>query len=165
MFNTIFNFCKKTKDIEFEIFRVVAGFLVSYLCEFAGNLEDRHFKLTLDLCAQNASAKVVPEDKLSRLLYCIHAYFPKFFESSRNSKLNYLRDKVRPICFESFESSYMMNTELFRLESFVDDMRVIITHFSAFGRELKKMRDYFIFVNLYCFKKKVFWEVLTQSFN
>lgn len=49
----------------------------------------------------------------------------------------------------------MMNTELLRLESFVDDMRVIITHFSAFKRELKKMRDYFVFVNLYCFKKKV----------
>jgi hypothetical protein len=49
----------------------------------------------------------------------------------------------------------MMNTELLKLESFVDDMRVIIKHFSAFRKELVKMRDYFIFVNLYCFKKKV----------
>jgi hypothetical protein len=49
----------------------------------------------------------------------------------------------------------MVNTELLKLESFVDDMRVIIMHFSAFRKELAKMRDYFVFVNLYCFKKKV----------
>lgn len=82
IFNTVYGFCKKTYENSIDVFKPVAGFLVNYICEFATSLEDRHFKLTLDLCYQ-AGAKVIDEEKISRLLYCIHAHFPKFFDSSR----------------------------------------------------------------------------------
>ena len=67
----------------------------------------------------------------------------------------YLKDKIRQITFENFESQYINNAELFRIETFVDDLAFLNKHFSAYRREFDKMRNYFIFVNIYCFKKKV----------
>jgi hypothetical protein len=50
IFNTVYGFCKKTYENNIDVFKPVAGFLVNFICEFATSLEDRHFKLTLDIC-------------------------------------------------------------------------------------------------------------------
>ena len=69
--------------------------------------------------------------------------------------LGYLKEKVRPITFESFEVHYLQNSELYRIETFIEDLAFLNKHFQSFKKEAERIRQYFIYVNLFCFKKRV----------
>ena len=150
VFNTVLSWCKKALENKFDILPTLSDFLVLFLCRFPLTLDEKPYRMALDLLHSHQ----VPEDKKQlRLLYCIHAHFPSFFENSR--LLGYLREKIRPISFETFEVYYIHNAELYRLETFLDDIVLLNKHFTAFRKDSEKMRQYFVFVNLFCFKKKV----------
>lgn len=137
-------------DAKLDLFAPLNDFLVAFLCKFPHNIDERCFKMSLELLNAN---QTTDEKKSTKLLYCIHANFPNFFESSR--LMGYLKDKIRPINFETYDSTFIGNTELFRIETFVDDLTLINKHFNAYKRDADKMKNYFVFVNLFCFKKKV----------
>lgn len=149
VFSTVFSFCKKTMESKLELAAVLNNFLAVYLCKFAGSLDERCFKMSLDLFYTHSQ----DEKKLLRLLYVIHANFPTFFDGSR--AIAYLKDKIRQIKFDTFDSNYLANSELYRIETFVEDLEAVNKNYAAVKKDHERLRNYLIFVNLFCFKKKV----------
>lgn len=149
IFNTVIGYCKKAVETKLEIAPLMTDFLAIYLCKFATSLEERCFKTSLELFYTYTQ----DDKKLLRILYTIHANFPGFFESTRASA--YMKDKIRQIKFDNYDSYYLFNSELYRLDTFVDDLEFICKNFITLRSEQAKIRNYFIFVNLFCFKKKV----------
>lgn len=149
IFSTVYSFCKKTMESKLELATILNNFMSIYLCKFANSLEERCFKMSLDLFYTQSQ----DERKLLRLLYVIHANFPTFFDGSR--AIAYLKDKIKQIKYENFDPQFISNTELYRIETFVEDLELINKNYSTMKREHEKMRSYFIFVNMFCFKKKV----------
>jgi hypothetical protein len=146
----VFLSCKKAFEAKFDLAPLLNDFLIIFLCKFSSSIDEKCFKQSVELVYSVQGA----EDKnQTRLLYCIHATFPNFFDTYRI--LSPLKDRIRPINFESFEYHYMNNTELYKIETFIEDLGLLNKHFSAFRREFDKMKNYFVFVNIFCFKKKV----------
>jgi ATP-dependent Lon protease len=149
VFSTVFSFCKKTIESKMELSSILNNFLGIYLCKFAGSLDERCFKMSLDLFYTHSQ----DEKKLLRLLYIIHANFPTFFDGSR--AIAYLKDKIKQIKYENFDPQYISNCELYRIETFVEDLEFINKNYPGIKREHEKLRNYLIFVNIFCYKKKV----------
>lgn len=149
IFNVVIGYCKKAVETKLEIASLMTDFLAIYLCKFATSLEEKCFKTSLELFYTYSQ----DDKKLLRILYTIHANFPGFFESTRASA--YMKDKIRQIKYDNFDSYYMFNSELYRLDTFVEDLENFNKNFGALKTEQTKIRNYLIFVNLFCFKKKV----------
>jgi hypothetical protein len=149
IFNTVVNYCKKAIETKLEVATVMTDFIGIYLCKFATSLEEKCFKTSLELFYTFTQE----EKKLLRILYTIHANFPSFFENTRTSA--FMKEKIRPIKYENFDPAFMFNSELYRIDIFVEDLEAICKNFSSMKAEQVKIKNYFIFVNLFCFKKKV----------
>ena len=124
-------------------------FLIGFLCKFSSTIEERHFKLTLDLLSNSDFSD---ERKIIRLIYSIHSLYPKFFDNTK--QLTYLKENLRHLSFDNFDPCFQNNTELFRFEIFMEDLHKFLSNISVYKRQQTKLREYFIFVNLFCFKRK-----------
>jgi hypothetical protein len=58
------------------------------------------------------------------------------------------------LSFDNFDPCFQNNTELFRFEIFMEDLHKFLSNVNMFKRQQNKLREYFIFVNLFCFKRK-----------
>jgi hypothetical protein len=80
VFNTVFSWCKKALENKFDLLTVLNDFIVVFLCRFSLTLDEKFYRNALDLLHSHQGSD---DKKQLRLLYCIHANFPTFFENSR----------------------------------------------------------------------------------
>ena len=141
---------KKSIEAKLDVLGVFSDFMIVYLCKFAASLEEKAFKQSLELLHTIPTA----ENKLTRLLYCVQMHFPAFFESMR--LLIYLKEKIKQVTFETYDADLSPNCELYKIESFLDDLALIAKLPPlATEKEFYHLKHFFVFVNLFCYRKKV----------
>lgn len=67
-------------ESKLDIVPILSEFLIIFLCKFPTTLDEKCYKISLDLLHTSQTHE---DKKIVRLVYCIHANFPTFFETSR----------------------------------------------------------------------------------